>query len=294
VGTATVSDAPVILTAGGFTATANTAFTGQVATFTDAAPDAASQYVVKITWGDGSTSPGTVTAGANTTSFNVDGTHTYTSSGSMTYSVSVTNLAGTIGQASGIATVADPVPVVTAPTIAPAVGLPFTGVVATFTDANPALTNASFAATINWGDNSPTSAGTIAALPGGGFSVTGTHTYNTVGNFIDTITVFRLPDNKSTGATGTAVVNNPVLSATGQSIKPATGLPFTGVVATFTDNNPSGQPSDYTVVVDWGDGTSSSTGHGVTVTFVPAPPASGVAFTVTGTHTYLIPNKTYP
>jgi hypothetical protein len=285
VGTATVSDAPVIVAAGGISATANASFSGQVATFTDAGPDLPGQYVATITWGDGSSSPGTVAQGGSTTSFVVSGTHTYQFAGSDTYTVSVTNLAGTNGKASATAVIADPPPVLTAPTIAPVAGLAFTGVVANFTDANPTLTKDSFAATIDWGDNSPSSAGTIAAAPGGGFTVTGTHTYNTTGVFPDKITLYRKPDNVSTSATGSAVVNNPVITPKGANITPSTGLPFTGVVATFTDNNPSAVPTDYTASIDWGDGHVSA---GTIANMV------GGGFSVTGTNTYATPNKTFP
>src|SRR5271157_962698 len=286
VGTATVADAPVIVTAGGIAATANAPFSGQVATFTDAGPDLPSQYVVTITWGDGSTSPGTVTGGAPGTSFNVAGTHTYISSGSETYSVSVTNLAGTTGNASGKAVIADPLPVVIAQTIVPAAGLPFTGVVATFTDANPALTNTSFVATIDWGDSSPTSAGTIMPLSTGGFSVTGTHTYNTTGNFTDKITVYRLPDNMSAQATGTAVVAPTTsITGTGTTITPLVGVEFSGVVASFNAIPPGGI-NNFVASIDWGDHSAPSAG---TIQLV-----SPGQYNVLGSHTYATPSGGTP
>ena len=54
--------------------------------------------------------------------------------------------------------------------------LPFTDVVATFTDADPHGSIGDFSALIDWGDGQA-SAGAIAALLGGGFQVFGTHTY---------------------------------------------------------------------------------------------------------------------
>ena len=58
------------------------------------------------------------------------------------------------------------------------VTLPATGVlVATLADFDTAKTAASFTATINWGDGTPASAGTVAADGSGGFNITGTHTY---------------------------------------------------------------------------------------------------------------------
>ncbi len=62
-----------------------------------------------------------------------------------------------------------------------------TVLVATFTDYDNTKTAASFTASINWGDGTAPSAGTITANGSGGFNVTGTHTYLTPGTFnVDT------------------------------------------------------------------------------------------------------------
>jgi hypothetical protein len=68
-------------------------------------------------------------------------------------------------------------------------GLPLTGVVATFSSADPTATSAaSFTAGINWGDGT-TSTGTVSVDPRGGFDVTGTHTYAKAGAFSISVTV---------------------------------------------------------------------------------------------------------
>ena len=54
--------------------------------------------------------------------------------------------------------------------------LPFTGIVATFTDADSNGSTSDFSAIIDWGDGQ-TSSGVIGLLVGGGFSVIGTHIY---------------------------------------------------------------------------------------------------------------------
>src|SRR6267378_576526 len=56
-------------------------------------------------------------------------------------------------------------------------GVTFTGTVATFTDPDPASTAAEYSATIDWGDTTPTTPGTISGPPGGPFTVNGTQTY---------------------------------------------------------------------------------------------------------------------
>jgi hypothetical protein len=59
-------------------------------------------------------------------------------------------------------------------------GVAFTGVVATFSDQDPAANAKDFTATINWGDGHLTN-GTITADGTGGFSVSGTNTYTRLG-----------------------------------------------------------------------------------------------------------------
>jgi hypothetical protein len=75
----------------------------------------------------------------------------------------------------------------TAPTnaivpVAATAGAPFSGVVAVFSDADPGGTAKNFTAVIDWGDGGQSS-GTIAANAGGGFDVSGSHTYADPGTF---------------------------------------------------------------------------------------------------------------
>ena len=66
----------------------------------------------------------------------------------------------------------------------------FTGVVATFTDANPFEVAADFTALVDWGDGTPATAGAIVADPAGGlFDVTATHVYRVPGNYNFSVTV---------------------------------------------------------------------------------------------------------
>jgi hypothetical protein len=77
-----------------------------------------------------------------------------------------------------------------APPVAVAsVGRTFSGVVATFSDADPNGNARDFTATINWGDGHLTN-GTIAADGKGGFTVSGTNTYTTAGQFPVSVDVF--------------------------------------------------------------------------------------------------------
>lgn len=291
VGTADVANAPIVVSAVSFSATAFTAFSGNVATFTDAGNDPADMYTAAIDWGDGTTSSGSVSKTGDG-AYQVDGIHTYQVAQSYDVTVTVTHVDGTTGDDTATVSVANPAPKVSGLGIAPLADVPFTGVVATFLDANTTLTEDDFAATIKWGDGAET-AGTIAAVPVAPgeplkFNVAGTHTYGSVSVFTTTIIVYRLPDNVNGTGSGSAIVNNPEIDASPLTFNAATGIPFGGVVATFTDSAPSSQPSDFTATIDWGDGTPLATG---VVSFQPA--ANGFQVTPLVAHAYDVANS-YP
>src|SRR5207302_6462689 len=74
--TATVADAPLIAQGTSFNATEQASFTGAVATFTDANPNASpGDFSITINWGDGDASTGSISGQSG--SFTVIGTHTY-------------------------------------------------------------------------------------------------------------------------------------------------------------------------------------------------------------------------
>src|SRR5262249_60985843 len=87
--------------------------------------------------------------------------------------------------------------------------------VATFTDANPGEHTADFTATINWGDGTPTSPGTISYDAGSGvYTVQGTHTYAEEGSY--PVAVHIIDDGGSTAdASLTGTVADAPLTPTG-------------------------------------------------------------------------------
>ena len=157
----------------GITSAEGQAFSGRVATVSlhdTSVP--ASAFHALISWGDGSSSVGTVTGGNG--SFVVNATHTYGEEGSFT--TTVTLLDGDVSTtSSGSATVSDlPLSADCAtPAISPTL---FAGSVATFTDADAAGTVGDYTATIDWGDGS-TSSGIVTGPDGGPFRVSGSHAY---------------------------------------------------------------------------------------------------------------------
>lgn len=143
---------------------------------------------------------------------------------------------------------------------------------------DPTATAGSFNATINWGDGT-TSTGTITANPSGGFFVSGTHTYgDELTNNVASITITSVGETGSiTFTDGFNVVEAETL--TGTTFTATVGTPFIGQVSSFTDVNSANTASDFSVVINWGDGTASagivSGGAGV--------------FDISGTHTYAGP-----
>ena len=271
--TAIISDAPLAAAGVAVTPTEGIAFTGVVATFTDADPGGAvSDYATQIVWGDGTTTTGTVAANVSG-GFDVSGTHTYAEEGTYNITVAMLDRGGSKATANSIALVTDAPLTATAATITATEGASFTVAVASFTDADPAGVAGDYTATIDWGDGT-TSAGSIAAN-GGGFQVKATHTYLEEG--VDSPRVIIRDAGGSTATVqGAAHVADAPLTAAGVTLTPTELTAFTGTVATFTDADPNGTLSDYAATVDWGDGTSSA----------GAVAATSGGFMVNGSHTY--------
>ncbi|MGP0062328.1 MAG: beta strand repeat-containing protein [Isosphaeraceae bacterium] len=175
-------------------------------------------------------------------------------------------------------------------------------VIATFTDPDTIENATSYTATINWGDGSTMSAGTIAftgtSTVGGvtvnDYNITGTHTYLVGGTYTTSVILTDLGGTFNSVVGGIPVTLDPLapITGTGASVivsALAPGSPPTAVTATagillpltplvtFTDGPAPLSPSDYIATIDWGDGTGLSGG---TISF-----AAGV-FTISGRHDY--------
>jgi hypothetical protein len=125
--------------------------------------------------------------------------------------------------------------------------------------------------TIDWGDGTEPSPATVNPTTG---QLTGTHTYAEEGIYHASFTY--MGDGLETRPFDVKVQDAP-LSAAGTPVNATAGSQFSGQVATFTDADPAGTPSDYTATIDWGDGITSAG------TIVDVP--SG-GFAVNGSHTY--------
>jgi hypothetical protein len=129
---------------------------------------------------------------------------------------------------------------------------------------------------INWGDGNTTS-GAITALGAGRFAVTNANTYAEEGPYTINVTI-------SDVGGFTTTVSNPVkvadaaLTVTSVNVSATEGASTgTATVATFTDANPNATLGDFTAMINWGDGNTTS----------GAITALGTGrFAVTGANTY--------
>ncbi len=156
-------------------------------------------------------------------------------------------------------------------------GTLFSGVVATFLDPDLTKPLDNYAATIDWGDTTTPTTGTVTALGPGWYQVTAGHTYTVPGRHAVVVTI-------TDGGLDPVTVTDPVqvvgsvLTGTGLALTAVPQKAFHGVVATFTDSDPTHPAAAYTATISWGDGTASSTG---------TVKALGKGkFTVTGKHAY--------
>jgi hypothetical protein len=260
-GTATVADAPLTAGApGGIQATENATFSGTVATFSDNNTGApARDFTATITWGDGATSTGTVSATGTAGQFVVTGTHTYAEAGGHTTSVAVTDVDGSSVSLPGTATVSDaPLTAGTAFSITATTATPFAGPVATFTDGNTAAPAGDFTATITWGDGTSSSGTVTATATAGQFTVSGTHTFTTAGT-LSTSVLVNDADSASVAVPGSAFVTAAAAFGPASAVE-GTALPSTTTIATFSDGfDVSGctAAATYIATVNWGDGSTT-------------------------------------
>ena len=189
--------------------------------FSDSATNAlASNFTATITWGDGNSSPGTVT-GSNG-AFNVQGSHTYAvdsfdqPGGVYQVTVTITDDDGdTLTTTQSVTVVRPPISLVVG-SVEATPGVAFSNVeVANFTVPEVSDTASEFSAAINWGDGTPLDTTGVIVGSAGMYHVLGSHTYTAGGEYTLQVEILQHWQNPIDGANGggRAGVRNPVGAA---------------------------------------------------------------------------------
>ncbi|HLJ94242.1 MAG TPA: PKD domain-containing protein, partial [Gemmataceae bacterium] len=180
-----VGGPPMVEPGSGQTVNEGVAHTFAVGSFSDMGPG---PWTATVNWGDGTstTLPAPSAPGSLATP-----SHTYSEEGTYTVTVMVTDTGdNATGSVTFTISVLDLAVTATPATVSPTAGAPFSGPVATFTDPGGAEPNdgTHYSATINWGDNTATSTGSIT-FSSGVFTVNGTHTYAQTTTYTITATI---------------------------------------------------------------------------------------------------------
>ena len=270
---------PIILYASTFSPVEGASFSGTVATATDADPSSTgAEYSCTIDWGDGSALDTTSCAVSGTGgSFIVSGTHTYAEEGSYSVTVTATDTDNSFnsGTTTSTANVTDAALSAGTLTLSGGVeGVSAGSASFGFSDANPGATAGDFTATIDWGDASTPTFGTVTGPTGGPFTVTGSHQYAEEGLYTVMVTVTD-DGGSTTSASGSTTVADATIAAScaTPAVSPQS---FNGTVAGLTDSNTGASAGDFTATINWGD---SSTSNG-------SVSGSGGTYSVAGNHTY--------
>jgi hypothetical protein len=173
-----------------------------------------------ITWGDGTTSAGTSDGNAG-----IQGTHTYaeegTDNGSVSYTYPVLPRRCPSGPQTATfqATMNDALLTAGGMNVSGTAGHPVSGVVAHFSDANPAAGAGDFSAQITWGDGTKTFR-TVTAAPTDGVDISGTHTYNTAGGYALSTSITDIGGSTATATAASKRRTPPLIAATTFHIAP--------------------------------------------------------------------------
>ncbi len=277
----TVGDAALTTFSGGQIRANQDEDTGAVvvATFKDANPKPdITDFSAKIDWGDKSDPTDGAIGEPKDGRFPVNGSHVYAKTGQFTITITVTDKGGSKKTTESKALVGPPVLEATSRAVEGIEGASTGDVmVATFTDRNSDAKADDLHASIDWGDGSKSDGTVTQRSEEEDFQVTGSHTFAEEGTYKVKVTIGDKAGH-SAGAEGKATLTDAALAATGTTLSAFQNVD-TGsvVVASFKDANPSPDAKDFSATIDWGDGSSGSSG---------AISAGGGKFNVKGSHTY--------
>jgi PKD repeat protein len=212
-------------------------------------------YTATIDWGDGSSTAGTVSLANGL--LQVNGSHTYAEEGGYSLQVKLTDEGGSTATAVSTVDVNDAGLSVSAASLSATEGSALSGAtVASFTDAGGAEPPGNYVTTINWGDQTPTVAGTVVNN-NGVLDVVGSHKYADEGKYTVTVSVLDA-EGLPYYVFSTATVADAPLTGKAMTVTTKEGAFFSGTVASFTDAGGLEATNDYSVLINWGDGHKSA------------------------------------
>ena len=129
---------------------------------------------------------------------------------------------------------------------------------------------------IDWGDGTPSSAGTTVIGPAA-THVTGMHTYRLAGSYTGTVSYTCPQFSPTVQVQFTATVSDAPLTPTGIDFSGTVVTEVTATTAHVDDANPDSVSSDFTATIDWGDGSSSAGS---------VSDAAGGGYDIAGSHAY--------
>ncbi len=162
-------------------------------------------------------------------------------------------------------------------------GTEFTRQIATFTDPDGGAAD-DYKATIDWGDDTPSSDADIVEEAGGGFSVSGTHEYKKFGSYTLAVTI-KGKRIKGEGAETAVIEDAPLDITIPADLRVVRETDFTKEIATFTDLNHNSVAADFDTTIDWGDGSFSD---GTVALTQGGGPGEANSYSITGTHKYFL------
>ena len=233
----------------------------------------------------------------------------------------------TLTQTSSLFNVYSPTPTVTTNAISAAAGTLFSGQVATFSYLTNTSSLSDFTATIDWGDGTAVSAGTVTQPGGAGapYAVSGSHTYAAGGSYTFTVTVTPTYGTAALGTNTATVDQAPAITSAnsttftagtlGTFTVTASGYPVAGLSTsgtlpggvTFKDNGNgtatlSGTPAagtggSYSITITASNGIGSNATQNFTLTVDQAPAiasAGSATFTTGAPGTFTVTATGYP
>ncbi|HUO06876.1 MAG TPA: hypothetical protein VM008_00960 [Phycisphaerae bacterium] len=256
----TASSGAIAATDPGIAATTNQPFSGPIAQFVSSD---AGDFSYTINYGNGQTASGTLPNDPSGL-YTIVGNTTYTAAGNFPLSITIASATGDVSSVNGEAVVTSVTPLIAqgVPAISGqkdiALAPNFVGqstlVVAQFTGAP-----ASYAATINWGDNTSTT-GTIVSLGNNQYAVElaagTTKTFGAIGSFNINVSITD-GTQTVTAATLANISAVPVVASQNLILKPILGPIFLGTVATFTAD-PLATANWFKATIHWGDNSTST------------------------------------